>query len=190
MVHCPRPCKIDELLAADQTIEVSPDWNLKFWHVPGHSDGHLAIYDEKNRAAFTSDAVQADGYPTIGGKQAFGPTYYTVDAYLATIQFLENQPIDHIFSGHWPAYHGAETGQFLTSSREFVETFDKLIKAYLANKHSATLKEMLYALSPKLGSWSSDAADFLQFALYGHMVRLEQQGLVRKRKSPVEYSLV
>jgi len=191
MVNCPRECKIDELLSAEQIIEISPGWNLRVWHVPGHSDGHLAIYDEKNRAAFTSDAVQADGYPTIHGKQAFGPTYYTVDAYLATIQFIENQPIDHVFSGHWPAYHGPETKTFLTSSREFVDTADRLIKAHLSNHaRGATLKEILYSLSPKLGSWPNDAADFLQFALYGHMVRLEQQGLVRSSKSPVEYVLV
>jgi glyoxylase-like metal-dependent hydrolase (beta-lactamase superfamily II) len=190
MVHCPRKCKIDELLSAEQIIEISPGWNLKVWHVPGHSDGHLAIYDEKNRAAFTSDAVQANGYPTIDGKQAFGPTYYAVDAYLATIQFLENQPIDHIFSGHWPACHGAGTKHFLTSSREFVETADSLIKGHLSNQRSAPLKDIVHSLSPKLGSWPADAADFLQFALYGHMLRLEQQGLVKSANSPVEYRLV
>jgi glyoxylase-like metal-dependent hydrolase (beta-lactamase superfamily II) len=190
MVHCPRECKIDELLTAGQTIEISPGWNLRVWHVPGHSDGHLAIYDEKNHAAFTSDAVQAGGCPTVDGKQAFGPTYYAVDAYLATIQFLERQPINHIFSGHWPACHGAESKRFLASSREFVETADSLTKAHLSSHaRGATLKEILYAISPKLGSWPSDAAEFLQFALYGHMVRLEQQGLVRSSKSPVEYAL-
>jgi glyoxylase-like metal-dependent hydrolase (beta-lactamase superfamily II) len=191
MVNCPRKCKIDELLLAGQTIEISPGWNLQVWHVPGHSDGHLAIYDKKNRAVFTSDAVQAGGYPTIDGRQAFGPTYYAVDAYLATIQFLENQPLDHIFSGHWPACHGAESKRFLASSHEFVETTDKLINSYLSTRpRGATLKEILHSLSPKLGSWPSDAADFLQFALYGHMVRLEQRGLVRSSKLPVEYSLV
>jgi glyoxylase-like metal-dependent hydrolase (beta-lactamase superfamily II) len=191
MVHCPRECKIDELLSSEQTIELSPGWNLRVWHVPGHSDGHLAIYDEKNRAAFTSDAVQAGGYPTIAGKPAFGPTYYAVDAYLATIQFLENQPIDHMFSGHWPACHGVAKDHFLVSSREFVENSDRLIKDFLADHtYGATLKEILYTLSPELGSWPSDAADFLQFALYGHMVRLEQHGLVRSSKSPVEYILV
>jgi glyoxylase-like metal-dependent hydrolase (beta-lactamase superfamily II) len=191
MVNCPRKCKIDELLSARQTIEISPGWNLQVWHVPGHSDGHLAIYDQKNRAAFTSDAVQGGGYPTIDGRQAFGPTYYAVDAYLATIQFLENQSIDHLFSGHWPACHGTESKRFLTSSRQFVEAADELIKSYLSNRpRGATLKEILCSLSPKLGSWPSDAADFLQFALYGHMVRLEQLGLVRSSKSPVEYALV
>jgi len=189
MVNCPRECKIDELLSAEQFIELSPGWNLRVWHVPGHSDGHLAIYDEKNRAAFTSDAVQADGYPTVDGKQAFGPTYYAVDAYLATIEFLEKQPIDHIFSGHWPGYHGTQTKGFLASSREFVKAADQPIKAYLSDHRQATLKEILYWLSPKLGAWPNDAADFLQFAVYGHMLRLEQQGVVRSAKSPVEYAL-
>jgi glyoxylase-like metal-dependent hydrolase (beta-lactamase superfamily II) len=191
MVNCPRKCKIDELLSAEQPIEVSPGWKLRIWHVPGHSTGHLAIYDERNRAAFTSDAIQANGYPTIDGKQAFGPTYYAVDSYLATIQFLENQPINHIFSGHWPACHGTESKGFLAASREFVETADKLIKEYLSSHTGgATLKQILHSLSPKLGRWPSDAADFLQFALYGHLVRLEQQGVVQSSKSPVEYALV
>ena len=166
------------------------DGASRFGTCPGHSEGHLAIYDAKHRAAFTSDAVQAGGYPTIDGKQAFGPTYYAVDAYLSTIQFLENQSIDHIFSGHWPACHGAETKLFLDSSREFVETADKLIRDYLSTRiRGATLKEIVYALSPKLGSWPSDAADFLQFALYGHMVRLQQRGIVRSSNLPVEYVL-
>jgi glyoxylase-like metal-dependent hydrolase (beta-lactamase superfamily II) len=183
-------CKIDELLSADQAIEISPGWKLRVWHVPGHSDGHLTIYDEKNRAAFTSDAVHAGGCPTTEGKLAFGPTYYAVGAYLGTIQFLENQPIDHMYSGHWPACHGAETKQFLKSSRDFVETADSLIKQYLSNHvDGVTLKDILHALSPKLGSWPSDTADFLQFALYGHLVRLQQQGVVKASKSPVEYVL-
>ena len=191
MVNCPRQCKIDELLVAGQIIDLAPDWKLRVWHVPGHSDGHLAIYDGKHRAAFTSDAIQADGYPTITGGMAFGPTYYAVDAYLATIQFLENQPIDHIYSGHWPPFHQVESKRFLASSREFVETADRLIKQYLSNHiRGVTLKELLGATSPKLGTWPDAAADFLQFALYGHMVRLEQQKVVRSSKSPVEYVLI
>jgi glyoxylase-like metal-dependent hydrolase (beta-lactamase superfamily II) len=191
MVNCPRECKIDELISAGQVIELSPGWALRVWHVPGHSDGHLAIYDEKHQAVFTSDAVQAGGYPTIDCKQAFGPTYYAVDAYLATIQFLEGQPIEHVYSGHWPACRGAAKDRFFASSREFVETTDRLIKSHLADHtRGATLKEIIGALSPKLGSWPSDAAEFLQFALYGHLVRLEQQGVVRSSKLPVEYLLV
>src|SRR5260370_31877625 len=106
MVYSPRSCKIDLKLSANEVLNIAPGWTLRVWHVPGHSEGHLTIYDEKNRAAFTSDAVQASGCPTTTGSMAFSPNYYAVDAYLATIRFLENQPIAQIYSGHWSRVHG------------------------------------------------------------------------------------
>jgi glyoxylase-like metal-dependent hydrolase (beta-lactamase superfamily II) len=192
MIHCPEGRKIDLALAAGETLQLAKDWKLQVWHVPGHSAGHLAIYDEKNRAAFTSDAVQADGYPTIDGKPAFGPTYYAIDSYLATIQFLEKWPIEHIFSGHWPALHGKEVRAFLNESREFVLTTDSLLLAYFKGHHGGiTLKQILTDLGPKLGDWPTETAAFLQFALYGHLVRLQQKGVIHQDNSqPVEWSLV
>lgn len=192
MVYSPRRCKIDERLAANQVLRLGPDWNLRVWHVPGHSDGHLALYDEKNHAAFTSDAVQAGGYPTVTGGLAFGPTYYAVNAYLATIEFLEKQPIDHLFTGHWPAAHRQETKRFLAQSREFVERTDDLILQHLKqHPRGSTLKEILHATSPKLGNWPDDAAIFLQFALFGHVQRLKQRGFIRAGSAtPLRYSLV
>ena len=102
MVYSPEGRKIDAPFSGGETIRLSPDWEIEVWHVPGHSEGHLAIYDRKNRAAFTSDAVQSNGYPTVNGGVAFGPTYYEVNAYLNTVQLLESKPIDHMFGGHWP----------------------------------------------------------------------------------------
>lgn len=192
LVYSPRRCKIEAKLSANEIIEISPGWNLHVWHVPGHSEGHLAIYDENHRAAFTSDAVQAGGYPTITGGTAFGPTYYTVNAYLATIDFLENQPIDHLFTGHWPSSHHAETKQFLSQSRQFVERLDECLIAYLKQRpRGATLQTLLNDVGPKLGHWPKDAGIFLQFAMFGHVERLTQNGMLRSGKScPIEYSLV
>jgi glyoxylase-like metal-dependent hydrolase (beta-lactamase superfamily II) len=192
MVYSPRSCKIDVKLSANELLKIAPDWNLRVWHVPGHSEGHLAIYDEKNRAAFTSDAVQAGGYPTASGGMAFGPTYFTVNAYLATIAFLEKQPIEHVFSGHWPAAHHHEVKKFLSSSRQFVERVDENIVQYLKqHARGATLKTLLHELSPKLGKWPQDADVFLQFAMYGHLERLTQNGILRADHSvPVNYCLV
>lgn len=192
MVNCPEGRKIDLVLSGGETIQLAKDWTLRFWHVPGHSQGHLAAYDERNHAAFTSDAVQANGYPSIEGGMAFGPTYYTVDAYLSTVQFLENLPIEHMFTGHWPASHGAGVGAFLDHSRQFVLRADELLGAYFRAHHGGiTLKKILADLSGKLGDWPDAMAPFLQFALHGHLTRLEQRGIVaRSASSPVEYRLV
>ena len=192
MMYSPRKCKIDTSLSPHQVLTIAPGWNLQVWHVPGHSDGHLAIYDEKNQAAFTSDAVQAGGYPTVTGGTAFGPTYYVVNAYLATIEFLEKQPIEHLFTGHWPSTHGHETNRFLSQSRQFVERLDELILDFLKQHTGGTsLKTLLAQVGPNLGNWPGQAGVFLQFAMYGHLERLRERGTIACRKSaPVEYSLI
>jgi glyoxylase-like metal-dependent hydrolase (beta-lactamase superfamily II) len=192
MQACPEGRKIDIALSGGETIQLAKDWPLRVWHVPGHSAGHLAVYDEKHQAAFTSDAVQTSGYPTTDGKMAFGPTYYTVDAYLATVQFLENKIIAHMFTGHWPSLHGRGVAQFLASTREFVLRADELLGSYFRAHHGGvTLKQILYDLSPRLGTWPQDTAPFLQFAMYGHLVRLEQKGIIRAElTSPITYRLV
>jgi len=193
MVYSPRPCKINVNLSANETLKLSPDWGLKVWHVPGHSAGHLAIYDEKNHSVFTSDAVQAGGYPTVTGGMAFGPTYYAVDEYLASVAFLEQQPIDHMFTGHWPAMHRKEDAKtFLRSSREFVERVDCGITTFLKqHQEGATLKRLIGEVGSALGPWPANANVFLQFAFYGHLERLKQRGVIRAGTSiPIEYSLV
>jgi glyoxylase-like metal-dependent hydrolase (beta-lactamase superfamily II) len=192
MVYSPRPCQIDTKLSANEVLNIAPGWNLRVWHVPGHSEGHLAIYDEKNHAAFTSDAVQAGGYPTVTGGMAFGPTYYAVNAYLATIEFLEKQPIEHMFTGHWPSAHGEDAKKFLSQSRKFVERADALIVEHLKqHRRGATIKNLLHEVGLKLGNWPQEAELFLQFAMYGHIERLKQNGIVRPGSSvPIEYSLV
>jgi glyoxylase-like metal-dependent hydrolase (beta-lactamase superfamily II) len=192
MVHCPERCSIDEAFSGGESIQLAKDWSLDLWHVPGHSAGHLAAYDAKHRAAFTSDAVQSNGYPTIDAGLAFGPTYYTVEAYLATIKFLENKPIEHMYSGHWPAAHGSRVGEFLKSGRDFVLRADELLMSYFRERRShITLRQILADLSSRLGDWPNSAAPFLQFALYGHLERLCQTGVIRKlATTPVEYELV
>jgi glyoxylase-like metal-dependent hydrolase (beta-lactamase superfamily II) len=191
MIYSPRSCKIDVALKANEILNIAPGWNLRVWHVPGHSDGHLAIFDEKNKAAFTSDAVQAGGYPTVSGGIAFGPTYYTVNSYLATIAFLEKQPIEHLFTGHWPSAHGKSTLDFLAQSRAFVDRFDECILEFFhRHPRGASLKTLLHETAPRLGKWPIDASVFLQFAIYGHVERLRQNGLLKVRSAaPFEYFL-
>lgn len=191
MEYCPHRCRIDLAFSGGEIIQLAKDWPLQVWHVPGHSAGHLAFYDERNKAAFTSDAVQTNGYPTIDGQMAFGPTYYSVEPYLDTIRYLEDHPIEHMYSGHWPAVHGAGVKDFLASSREFVLRVDQLLSEYLRQHRAATLKQIVHNLSPQLGTWPQETAPFLQFSLFAHVARMEQLGALRaERTNPVTYSLI
>jgi glyoxylase-like metal-dependent hydrolase (beta-lactamase superfamily II) len=177
-----RPAAVDAILRDGERLRLAEDWELEVWHVPGHAPGHLALYDPRQGALFSSDAVQGQGCPTAGGRMAFGPTYYDPEAYLATIARLERQPIQHLYSGHWPEAHGAQVAAFLRESRLFPLRAEALLAADLAaaGRHGATLDALLERLGPQLGDWPSAQHRMLMFALHGHLELLERRGRVRR----------
>jgi glyoxylase-like metal-dependent hydrolase (beta-lactamase superfamily II) len=65
-------CRVDLGLRGGETIVISSDWDLDVLHVPGHSPGHLALFDHQQKAAFVSDAVHGSGCP--GGRWKDGYT--------------------------------------------------------------------------------------------------------------------
>src|SRR2546422_1042710 len=42
-----KPRRVDLCFAGGESIRVADDWELEVLHVPGHSRGHLALYDRK-----------------------------------------------------------------------------------------------------------------------------------------------
>lgn len=188
-VHAPEEVKplagratpMDVVFTGGETLRLGPGWELKVWHVPGHSDGHLTLYDEKHHAAFTSDAVHGRANLNADGTMAFAPTYYAVDAYLSTIQFLESMPVEHLFSGHWPNAHGVKVGEFLRDSRLFVEELDDLLPHSLdRHPQGATLAELIDDLAPRMGDWPRNTNWLFMWAVYGHLVRQEQKQRIRR----------
>lgn len=77
-----KPRKVDLCFTGGETIRLRDDWELEVLHVPGHSHGHLALYDAKRRAAFVGDAIHGRGCPKATGRLAIPVTYYYVDIYL------------------------------------------------------------------------------------------------------------
>ena len=80
--------QIDFTWSGGETLRTGPDWLLEIHHVPGHTYGHLCVFDTKNRAIFGGDGVQGSVYPSVEGGAALGPTYLYVDSYLTTIRYL------------------------------------------------------------------------------------------------------
>ena len=83
-----KPRKMDICFTGGERIRLRDDWTLEVLHVPGHSAGHLALYDPKHRAAFVGDAVHGRGCPKATGGMAIPVTYYGVDIYLSTLRYF------------------------------------------------------------------------------------------------------
>ncbi len=175
-----KPRRMDLCFAGGETIRLGDDWALEVLHVPGHSHGHLALYDPAHKAAFVSDAIHGRGCPKATGGMAIPVTYYYVDLYLSTLRYFESLPIDALYSGHWPIMRGEEVRDFIAESRQTVEFLDRLILASLEkNRDGLTMKELIDAVSNGVGDWPKETWTVAMFAVKGHMDRLEQLGKAR-----------
>jgi glyoxylase-like metal-dependent hydrolase (beta-lactamase superfamily II) len=172
--------RMDVCFTGGETIHLADGWSLEVLHVPGHSRGHLALYDAKRQALFSGDAVHGRGCPKATGEMAIPVTYYHIDAYLSTIRYIEHLPIDVLYTGHWPIMQGEEVREFLAESRRTVETADRAILQSLAKSPAGlTMKDLIDAVGSAMGDWPKETQIFAMFAIKGHMDRLEQLGKVK-----------
>ena len=167
--------RMDVTFSGGEKIRLTDDWHLDVLHVPGHSHGHLALYDPKNKTAFVGDAIHGRGCPKAQGGMAIPVTYYYVDIYLSTLHFFESLEINTLYSGHWPVMTGEEIRDFISESRQTVELFDRVIISNLQKVRAGlTLKELIDAVSNAVGEWPKDSWSLAMFPVNGHLERLEQ----------------
>jgi glyoxylase-like metal-dependent hydrolase (beta-lactamase superfamily II) len=172
--------RMDLSFSGGEKIRLRDGWELEVLHVPGHSHGHLALYDRKNQAAFVGDAIHGRGCPKAEGGLAIPVTYYYVDIYLSTLRYFESLAMDVLYSGHWPAMRGEAIRDFIAESRQTVELFDRVILRSLG-EHSAglTLQQLIDAVSNAVGDWPKNSWALAMWPVKGHMDRLQQLGKVR-----------
>lgn len=186
-------CRVDIGFGGGEQIALSDEWTIEVLHVPGHSRGHLALYDRSNKAAFVSDAVHGHGCPKADGTMAIPVTYYHIEAYLSTLSRLEALDIDALYTGHWPIMRGEEISDFLADSRRTIERLDRrILNALNKVPNGLTLKDLLLAAREEFPEWPEDTNNLAMFSVKGHLERLESQGSVRldATRSPIRWSMI
>jgi glyoxylase-like metal-dependent hydrolase (beta-lactamase superfamily II) len=173
-----RHVPVDIGLSGGERLRLGSGWDVEVLHTPGHSRGHLSVWDPRSRSAVIADAVLWNSVPKVSGEPAFPPTYRHLDTYLASIQRLQGMPIETLLTSHYPAYHADDVAAFLGESRAFAERVETALRQELASAaEPPTLRELCRTLSPRLGSWGDSAWTSLAYPLLGHLERLESYGL-------------
>jgi glyoxylase-like metal-dependent hydrolase (beta-lactamase superfamily II) len=176
-----REGRVDMAVTGGETVDLGDGWEVEIVHVPGHSHGHLAVYDPRSRALAVADAVLGDMVPHADGRPAFPPTYRFVDSYLGTISRCESLRPALLLTGHYPTMPGDAATEFLARSRGFVERVDAVVRDELAAAGAGglTLHELLARANPRLGSWPSHGTEgALAFPVVGHLERLLALGRI------------
>jgi glyoxylase-like metal-dependent hydrolase (beta-lactamase superfamily II) len=177
------PQRIDLSFRGGETIAIRDEVRLRVLHVPGHSHGHLAFYDDTNRAIYTGDALHGNCCPSRDGAPSLPPAYFALLAYLSTIQTVEALDVQWIYSAHWPAYSGPQIGEFLAECRNFADRADQKVRHALeSSPHGITLRDCMAQCGSVLGNWPQQNQWLLMYPMHGHLAHLEQLGMARQRR--------
>lgn len=187
-----RHVPVNVALSGGERIRLGGDWTVEVLHAPGHSRGHLTLHDPRSQTLLICDATLWNAVLRKDGTPAFPPTYRYTDTYVATMNRFAGMNAQLLLTSHYPIYRGAGVAEFLAESRAYVDRVDQALLQELAGASGPrTLRELITALSPKLGEWPEAAGIYLVHPLSGHLERLVQYGRVEtgRRGRLLTYSL-
>lgn len=171
---------VDGTLRGGERFRLGPDWYISLWHTPGHTAGHLSVFDERSRVAIVFDALLGRGEFDFQGRLFAPPTYLTVTGYLGSIQAMEVLQPRTILRSHISPIEGADVAAFLQACRDWVAECEAAVLDLAATHPDITLREMIPTVNQKLGPYV--VADDLAFALSAHLKHLVGLGLLAARR--------
>lgn len=71
-----RPAPLDILVKGGEQIRIDDSTRLHVLHTPGHSQGHISLYDANRKALYIGDAVLWKYVPDKDGKPALPPPIF------------------------------------------------------------------------------------------------------------------
>jgi glyoxylase-like metal-dependent hydrolase (beta-lactamase superfamily II) len=177
------PERVDIGWSGGEVLELGPGWNVRILHVPGHSPGHLALFDERSGALFSGDCLQGSVYLGLDGTAKLCPTYTHVDEYLATATLVESLAPRELHGCHWPAQRGPEVAAFIAETRAYVANMDTLVRAGLSPGEPSTLEALIARVNEQLHCpWPDEVAPELVYSINGHVQRLVAGGLATRAR--------
>ena len=172
-----------DIVVSGRTAVELGNRTVEILQTPGHSAGHLSIWDARTGSLLIGDAVLHRGLLTAAGSPAFPPTYRDVTSYRSTIASLERLQAGTLLTAHYPVLTGPEVGQFFQESSAYADQLDQAIVLQLSSaSEGLTLAELTERLAPAVGAWPEDRTYLLSFPVIGHLEVLEGRGVVVRHR--------
>lgn len=115
--------------------------------MPGHSPGHIGLWDQGHGVLLASDAILGDGQ-WAGGRLDAIPSYLDVADYLRSIRTVRDLDAEVLCTAHFPVMRGAEIRAFCGLSEDFVARLDEAVRAVMAAGSGWTLRRLTTKVMP------------------------------------------
>jgi glyoxylase-like metal-dependent hydrolase (beta-lactamase superfamily II) len=180
---------VDVHLRAGERIRLGPALTVEVLHLPGHTAGHIGLWDPASRTAIVMDAVMGRGLLDMDGNVIHPPPYFDVAGYLGAARTLQALAPERLLTAHYDVIEGADVDRFLADTVAFVEDAGRLVVEALADRGALTLPEVLELGDPRLGPFTSMPNE-LAGSLRAHLRELVQQGRAEEDASGLRWRAV
>jgi glyoxylase-like metal-dependent hydrolase (beta-lactamase superfamily II) len=144
---------VDVGLRGGETLLLGPSWRVEVLALPGHTPGHLGVWDPRSGAAIIIDAVLSDGIYDYAGNRLIPPRYYSTRDYEATIRRLRALDPSLLLTAHYPVMDRDAAREFLDRSLAFVAEVREAVRA----SGTTVLRELTQAVDAAVGPFPSFA---------------------------------
>jgi glyoxylase-like metal-dependent hydrolase (beta-lactamase superfamily II) len=139
---------IDLGLRGGETLRLGPSWRVEVLALPGHTPGHLGIWDSRSGSAIVIDAVLGDGIYDRAGNRLIPPRYYSAADYEATIRRLRALDPELLLTAHYPVMERAAAREFLDRSLAFVQAVRNAVRSAATTELWPLTQEVDAAVGP------------------------------------------
>ena len=170
---------VDLHLIGGEVFRLGPRLSVEVLHLPGHSLGHVGLWDPVSRSAIITDATLGAGLLNNEGEVIHPPPYMLLEEYEATVRRLQRLAPERLLTAHYAVMEGAQVDRFLDESLAFVARTRSAIEAAIEKSDEVTIAGLLTALNPILGPFTSMANE-LGGPIRAHLQELVARGRIEE----------
>ena len=146
---------VDLHVIGGEVFRLGPRLSVEVLHLPGHSLGHVGLWDAVSRSAIITDATLGAGLLNNEGEVIHPPPYMLLEEYEATVRRLQALAPERLLTAHYAVMEGVEVERFLSESLAFVDRARLAILNAVETSDEVTIVGLLEVLNPVLGPFTS-----------------------------------
>jgi glyoxylase-like metal-dependent hydrolase (beta-lactamase superfamily II) len=145
---------LDMRLSGNETFRLGPELAVQVLHLPGHSPGHVGLWEPASGTAIITDAALGRGLYDMAGNVISPPPYFDVMAYEGSVRLLRSLSPQRLLTAHYEVMEGEDAVRFLDESATFIERTRLTVSETLAEHGELTLRGLLEISNPELGPFT------------------------------------
>jgi glyoxylase-like metal-dependent hydrolase (beta-lactamase superfamily II) len=146
---------VDVRLQGDEEIRLGRELAVRVLHLPGHSAGHIGLWEPRSRTAIVQDAVMARGLLDTAGNVIHPPPVPHVAAYERSARLLKELRPARLLTAHYDVIEESEVDVFLDDTIEFCAAARAAVGRGIAANPEITLADLLALADRELGPFTS-----------------------------------